>query len=57
MGVMGMGFDPILFKEDNGEREEHSANIRMNSRPIREEKPMYIGTDGKLYRKYGGGEP
>lgn len=57
MGTMGMHFDPSLFREDSGEREEHAAAQRQNSRPMREAKPMYVGTNGKLYRKYGGGEP
>ena len=45
-------FDPVFFGEDTGERREYARMARFNSRPQREQRPMYVGPDGQLHYKY-----
>lgn len=52
MQYAAMLYDPVLFAEDNGERDRLNQMLRANSRPQREARPMYIGADGKLHYKY-----
>jgi len=47
-----MIFDPVMFGEDTGERREYARMLRVNSRPQKEARPMYIDADGKLQYKY-----
>ena len=44
--------DPIFYGDDSAERQEYAQMQRINSRPPKEKRPMFIGPDGKLHHKH-----
>ena len=57
MGTAAFLYDPVMFGDDNGEREEYNRMLRFNSRPRREPRPMYLGPDGRLRQQYNRSDP
>lgn len=51
MSQSALLFDPVFFGEDTGERQQYNEMQRINSRPKKEARPMFIGADGKLHHK------
>ena len=50
-------FDPSMFVEDTGEREEYNSMLRFNARPHKESRPLYVGPDGKLHQQINRNDP